>query len=89
MFLIKEVTKLPPLTQEKLEKTSEMKVICGKIYVRNLGRFMIIIWYANDELSNNSNRRHQYRKWTSEENKLTVHCYFMNNPHKKAIEKEW
>ena len=41
--------------------------------------------YTNDNLSNHTNQRHQHRKWTKEDNKLALHCYFKSN----SIQREY
>ena len=47
----------------------------------------------NDNLSNHTNQRYQQRKWTWEDNKLALHCYFWSSPtqrgYRKGIKEIW
>ena len=47
----------------------------------------ILFKYTNDKLSNFSNQRHHRRKWTREDNKLALHCYFRSNSMQKKYRK--
>ena len=42
---------------------------------------------TNDELSNHTNQRHQHIKWTWEDNKLVLHCYFRILPTQRGYRK--
>ena len=47
------------------------------------------LWYTNNNLSNHTYQRHKHRKWTREDNKLVLHCYFRTNPTKRGYRKRW
>ena len=43
--------------------------------------------YTNDEQNNYSNQRPHRRKWTREDNKLALYCYFRSNSKKRGYRK--
>ena len=36
--------------------------------------------YPNDDLRNHTNQRRKCKTWTTEDNQLSLHCYFRSNP---------
>ena len=43
--------------------------------------------YTNGEQRDQSHQRPQHRKWTREDNKLALYCYFRSNPTKRGYRK--
>ena len=43
--------------------------------------------YTNDEQIDQSHQRPQRRKWSREDNKVTLYCYFRSNPRKRGLGK--
>ena len=43
--------------------------------------------YSKNELRDHSNQRHQQRKWTWEDNKHALYCYFRSNPTQREYRK--
>ena len=45
--------------------------------------------YTNDELRNHINQRRKHKKWTGEDNRLALPCYFKSKPTQRGYRKKW
>ena len=43
--------------------------------------------YTNDDLCNHTHQRHELWKWTREDNKFALHCYFRSNSTQRGYRK--